>query len=56
MDLCISTFIEKEMDEVQNEITKEIKQSTIALDIKDIDTVLLRIKNGWKWFKQNLEP
>ena len=30
MDCCISKFIEKKIDEVQNKITKEIVQSTMA--------------------------
>ena len=32
MDSCISEFIEKKIDEAQNEITKEIEHSTIAKD------------------------
>ena len=56
MDRCISKFIEKTIDEAQNEVTKEIEHSTIAYNIKNIDTVLFMIKMVGKGSNKVLEP
>ena len=44
MDRGINKFIEKKIDETQNEITKEIEHSTIAQDRKQINDVLFKIQ------------
>ena len=44
MECCISKFIEKKIDEVQNENIKEREKSTRAQDIKSIYVVFPMLK------------